>query len=330
MQSVSAWRATLQLRACAALALTLLAATSTAQVAERRYTQTPAGTKVEEVLVTGEHPGPGLWRVTNGENTLYILGTHSPLPRALRWRSQEIEIAISEAQQVLASYSASFTLRGANPLATEGKPLRRVLSRKAYAQWRALKAKYIGDNDEVERALPVTAALILRSSAYERAGLTNADSIWREIVRLANEYHVPVTNDHQVTKVVGDVSMDADAARAGVDFLVRTMTSLEADLREARALANAWAIGDLDALRARAHNDDQIARLYATSWPFLTAEEIQALTVETNEKWLAAADKALRRNRTSVASLPIFLLLQPQGLLDGLRARGFEVDEPRG
>lgn len=296
--------------------------------AQIRQTRTPSGATVEEVLVTGEHPGPGLWKVTHGENTLWILGTHAPLPRRFIWRSQEVEIAISEAQQVMDAYSASFALRGANPLSMKGKPLRRVMTRSQYAEWRALKKKYIGDDREIETALPVTAALVLRSNALAQAGLGNSDVVLRELHRLANAYQVPVTNDHQVTKFVDGVPTDAEAERRGVAFLVATMKNLESDLRAARARANAWAVGDIEALRAQAATDTSVAQLYANSWPYLSEADLAELAAETDAKWLDTAEKALRRNRTTVASLPIFMLLREDGLLARLRERGFEVIEP--
>jgi uncharacterized protein YbaP (TraB family) len=300
----------------------------TAAQAERRFTQTQSGVQVEEVLVTGEHPGPGLWKVSNGENALWILGTHSPLPQRLIWRSQDVEFAISEAQQVLGNYSASFTTRGGNPLAMKGKSLRRLLSRRDYARWRSLKKKYIGSNDDIETALPVTVALVLRSNAFAQRGLTNADSVLLELQRLATAYQVPVTNDHQVTKVIDGVPTDAAAERKGVEFLVSTMNNLESDLKTARLRANAWAIGDVEALRQQAALDTTTAQLYASSWPYLDDADLAALTRETDARWLNAADKALRGNRTTVATLPIFMLLRPDGLLAELRARGFEVIEP--
>ena len=305
--------------ACAGVALSQV---------ERRFTQTPSGTQVEEVLVTGEHPGPGLWKVANGDNALWILGTYSPLPRRLIWRSQDVEFAISEAQQVLGNYSASFTMRGGNPVGMKGKPLRRLLSRRDYARWQTLKRKYIGPTDDIETMLPVTVALVLRSNAFAQTGLANADSVLAELQRLAKAYQVPVTNEHQVTKVVDSIPSGADAERKGVEFLLSTMRNLEGDLKTARLRANAWAIGDIDALRAQAAADTTTAQLYASSWPYLDDQELAALTRETDTRWLNAAEKALRRNRTTVATLPIFMLLRPDGLLAALRARGFEVIEP--
>jgi uncharacterized protein YbaP (TraB family) len=285
---------------------------------------------IEEVLVTGEHPGPGLWKVTRGDHTLWILGTHTPLPTRLTWRSQQVEWVMTEAQQIIGPYSAAISLRGGDPFAATGPPLKKLLSRKDYRQWRALKEKYIGDNDQIERVLPVTAALLLRSAAFERAGLTNADPIWREIYILAERYNVPVSASHQLDKEIDwDARRDAQRAeRVGVAFLVSTMSSLETDLRAARTRANAWATGDIEALRGQAATDRDVAYLYAGSWPFLDDAELKALLATADTRWLAAAERALKRNATTVAALPIFMLLREDGLVRSLRALGYVVEEP--
>ena len=60
---------------------------------------------IEEILVTGHQPGPGLCKVTrpadgNG-HVLWILGTHGPLPKKMQWRSAELEAALAESQQLI-------------------------------------------------------------------------------------------------------------------------------------------------------------------------------------------------------------------------------------
>ncbi len=283
---------------------------------------------VEEVLVTGEHPGPGLWKVSKGDHVLWILGTHAPLPKGLLWRSHEVELAISESQEILGDYSASLSIRGANPFESKGKTLRSQLPRKTYRQWLAMKKKYIGDNREVEEALPVVAALALRSRAFARSGLTNSDPAWNEIYRLAKDYRIPVDVSHQLVKAINIDAIDtASNQRNGVEFLARTMANLEADLRTARARANAWALGDIDTLRSSASADNESALLYTNSWPFLSDAEVQSLRAETDKRWVDAAAAALNRNRTTFAALPIFLLLQSDGLLSQLSARGL-TEEP--
>ena len=64
--------------------------------------QTDADTaELPTVVVTGEQPGPGLWKVTSGDHVLWILGTLSPLPKNMHWQAREVEEAIASAQEVL-------------------------------------------------------------------------------------------------------------------------------------------------------------------------------------------------------------------------------------
>ena len=291
--------------------------------------RTSADSPVEEVLVTGEHPGPGLWKVSRGDHVLWILGTHSPVPKGLVWRSQQVEFVMTESQEVLGNYSATFTMEDGDVLEAKGKSLRSLLPRKTYSQWLALKKKYIGRNAQIEKALPVTAALLLRSSAFDRVGLTNADQVWRQIDTLANAYHIPVTTAHQVNKVIrGGIPRDAKSQRIGVEYLTDTITNLEPELRVARARANAWAVGDIDALKKQMDADQNAAHLYASSWPFFQGDELQSLIAETDRRWIEAAEAALNRNRSTFAALPVFLLLRADGLLSALRAKGFVVEAP--
>jgi uncharacterized protein YbaP (TraB family) len=291
--------------------------------------RTSPGSPVEEVLVTGEHPGPGLWKVSRGDHVLWILGTHSPLPKELVWRSQQVELVMTESQEVLGNYSATFTMEDGDVLEAKGKSLRSLLPRKTYSQWLALKKKYLGRNAQVEKALPVTAALLLRSSAFDRAGLTNADQVWRQINSLADAYHVPVTTAHQVNKVIrGGIPRDAKSQRIGVEYLIDTIANLEPELRVARVRANAWAVGDIDALKKQMDADQNAAHLYASSWPFFQGDELQSLIAETDRRWIEAAESALSRNHTTFAALPVFLLLRADGLLATLSAQGFVIEAP--
>lgn len=51
-----------------------------------------AETVLDEVLVTGEQAGPGLWKVTrpsaDGDHVPWILGTYGPLSKKMQWRSR--------------------------------------------------------------------------------------------------------------------------------------------------------------------------------------------------------------------------------------------------
>src|SRR4051812_2866168 len=57
--------------------------------------------EMEVVLVTGEQPGPALWRVSSGDHDLWLLGDDSPLPRKLKWRSRQFEALLAKSQEVM-------------------------------------------------------------------------------------------------------------------------------------------------------------------------------------------------------------------------------------
>jgi hypothetical protein len=59
--------------------------------------QTPDA-PVEEIVVTGEYPGPGLWKVTRADapagHALWIIGDPPPLPKRLAWKSTAVEAVV--------------------------------------------------------------------------------------------------------------------------------------------------------------------------------------------------------------------------------------------
>ena len=53
---------------------------------------------METVLVTGEQPGPGLWKVSRDGHVMWVLGSIGALPDTITWRTKEIEARIAESQ----------------------------------------------------------------------------------------------------------------------------------------------------------------------------------------------------------------------------------------
>lgn len=284
---------------------------------------------LEEVLVVGEHPGPGLWKVSKGPHILLILGTHVPLPEDFVWRSKEVASAIARSNEVLGAYSVSLRVDQEAAFQSRSGKLKALLPPRMYAQWRVLRDKYIADDNQTDRLLPAAAALMLQARAYERSGLTYSDAVWRKIYQLAGEHGVPVWPQNYDTKLVaGEWRRSRRARQNGVRYLAETMDRLGADIRGARAGANAWATGDIPALKDLAETDASYARSLAYSWPFLSEKEVQRLHSEAENKLLTAIERALNRNEATFAALPIHLLLRKDGVIARLRAAGYSIEEP--
>jgi TraB family protein len=288
--------------------------------------QDPSSSDPETVLVQGERPGPGLWKITRGDHVLYLLGTHSPLPVFMTWRSEQVETAISEANEVLGIYAVSLKVPDEMQRVAR-RPLKSLLPSHSYKQWRQLKQKYVGEQMPTEELLPAEAALLLQSSAYRRAGLVDSQDTWRTVYKLARDYKVPIHRmDYEL-----DLALDKPNkahARAGVTYLEQTMQRLDSDIKQALARANAWAEGDVEQLRSLAEADASYASLLARSWPYLTKEQSESAAQQAENRLVTELDRALRRNQTTFAGLPIYLLFKSDGPLAAMRTLGCTVDEP--
>src|SRR5579862_5461365 len=61
----------------------------------------PAAPPLDEIVVTSERTGPGMWHVHRGAANLWILGSISPLPRDITWRSKQTELVLEGSSRVL-------------------------------------------------------------------------------------------------------------------------------------------------------------------------------------------------------------------------------------
>ena len=325
--------------ACALLAL---APAFAAQVPPAALSDVPSA-PVEEVLVTGEQPGPGMWRVSDGEHELWILGTLDPLPRRMTWRSREAERVIARSQAVIAPPAVSVSVgffKGLLALPTllhartnrGGRTLRDILPAALYDRWAALKERFLDEDDTVEQLRPSVAAHELYKRAIERSGLVSGDGIWSVVEKLAKTQHVPVTAvtiELTVTDPKGTIrELEQIPADGDVACLGSTIETLETGLEPMRRRADLWARGDVDALRQLPAADQRTTCLDAVMAVPKLRTQVLEVRAQLADRWLADVAHALATNQSTLAVLPIAQLLDPDGWVARLRERGYTVDAP--
>jgi hypothetical protein len=300
-------------------------------------------TTLETVLVTGEQPGPGLWKVSKGDHVLWILGAQYPLPKKMVWHGREVERTIAQSQGVLADTSAKLDIGFFRALTlvpavlgarknADGKTLADLLPADLYARWLALKAKYIGHDRGVERLRPMLAANELYDKALARSGLIRGGEIWKTVEKTARRARVPIIEP--AVKIAVDDPKQAlrdfgsTAGKLDVECLAATMRRLETDLDAMRLRANAWAVGDIDALRRLPYPDQRDACKAALESNIDLRQHLESALTEIDAAWLSAAEKALDQNASTLAVLPMTELLKPERRLAMLAARGYTVEPP--
>jgi hypothetical protein len=302
-----------------------------------------APASLDEVLVTGERPGPGMWRVSKGTHDLWILATLRPLPKNMTWRSQVVEQRIASCQVLISppqvdadiGFFRSLTLIPSLLRARkspDGRTLEQLLPHDLYIRWLALRVKYLGSGDD-ERKRPMLAALELYERALDQSGLTSNETVWDTIEKTARKDHVPlqpVVLNVKVDDAKGAVrDLNKIPPDAEIACFAKTIERLETDLQPMRQRANFWSLGDIEGLRSLPYPDEEVACLNA----FLAVPEFrdkyEHARTQIADLWLSTADAALDRNNSSFAVLPITVLLKEDGVLDRLRAKGYAVQEPR-
>jgi hypothetical protein len=304
-------------------------------------------TVIEEVLVTGVQPGPGLWRVIrtkdDGEHVLWIMGEYSTLPKKMEWRSTELEAAIAGSQELLAEPEiepeiGAFAGLGALPSLIgvrknpDGRRLEDLMSIQLYARWLALKAEYLGYDQDVEEWRPVFAAFKLYQKALDRAGLTYESVVWPVARKSAKKHRVKITTPSVSVRIERPREMIKEFKAEPLDdlpCLESVLQRLESDLALMRARANAWAVGDIDALRAMTDLNQASACIAALMDAQVFRERgLTEVPERLMAAWLAEAERALESNASTVAVVPMRDILRADGYLARLRASGYVVEEP--
>ncbi|KQQ75369.1 polysaccharide biosynthesis protein GumN [Xanthomonas sp. Leaf131] len=325
--------------------VSLLAAASDSTTPKVAASSPPAVVDLEAMVVRGVQPGPGLWKVSKGDHVLWILGTLSPLPKRLQWQSTEVETIIGKSQQVLMAptvqidaemgFFGKLTLLPSAMKAMkneDGRELREVLPAELYARWSLAKARYIGSDRGVERKRPMLAAGELYQAAIKRSGLARSPVIWSVVERAAKRAGIKPTPTALDYKIKDPRQAIKDFRAGGMDDTAcfrSILVTVERDLPTMVERANAWSVGDLEALRQLPREDPQAACMSAmASSGAAKARGIDDLERRMREHWLSIATKALQRNRSTFAVLPISRLTAPDGYLSRLQALGYEVEAP--
>lgn len=329
------------------LAALMLCLASAGAAAQSATPPAPAGSvaTLPTVTVSGVQPGPGLWKVSRGGHVLWVLGTVPALPEHMQWRTDEVAATIAASQELIEPPRVALkadtgffgklfllpSLYGARKN-EDGKTLDEILPPPLYARWLALKQRYLGNDRGIERWRPIFAALELERQALKKNGLRGAGQIQSTVDALARQHGVPAVATDYVVEIK-QPRQAIKAFRAGgpndITCLARTLDNLEHDLPAVTARANAWATGDLAALRAlpdSRYRDACVAAL--TGADFARQLGIGDVPAKVEAVWLAAARQGLERNRQSFAVLPLDRWLGPDGFAARLQAEGYTVQAP--
>ena len=288
---------------------------------------------LDEIIVTAERAGPGMWHVHRGAANVWILGSISPLPRDITWRSRQVEQVLESTSQVLVQKPLEISVpRILWMLIADrkylmvggGKRLKDVLPPDLHARFSAQRSKVTDEADKWERYRPIIAAAFLQQAVFHRVNLSMRLDLGAALRALAKKHGVRI----EEIRVAG-VSDMLEALKTMPPATERTcveasLTTLETGLPRLVDRAQAWAVGNVD----RIENLPELKEVDACRTALDAGKGALDVIGRIRQTWLENIEKYLRSAGTTIAVINLDMLLERGGLLDELRAKGYEVDPP--
>jgi hypothetical protein len=283
----------------------------------------PDGTLVEELVVTARLPGPAWWRVSNGDSTVYVLGAPSVMPKSFSWDRSVLERRLKDANEVIMPFnSVRVGVLGApgaliRAAQIRGGPVeddlpdslksRFVQAREAAGQ----PAKRYGFKNEL------AAAIQLVGDYRTKMRLTASDPA-KTIGWIAQSMDVKIQKkSYDIGPLLGAAVRASDAAQRAC--LLEALDEVEAGAEPVRRAAEAWAQGDVrGALNVERGYDRCV----------VAAPGALKIDAQIKADQAAAIEKALQKPGHAIAIVQLRPLLSQGGVLDRLRAKGYEVKTP--
>jgi hypothetical protein len=296
------------------------------------------------VVVTGELPGPALWKVSKGGHVMWILGLVTPVPRYMRWKSELVEKRIAASQAVLKmpGLEVGSTLSASDSRALmssmdsvrqnpHNDSLQHLLPPALYKRWRSQKDRYMYGDGSVERMRPIFAGRELYDKVLLHKGLAQQTRIEKTVYEAAGHdgvkivdpaYQLTLNDPHSALDTLEQNDMDDQHC------LSMVLDAIEHDMAQTTLRANAWATGDLEGLKAVLMQPQDSCLTAISTSPFAKALRLNDIQRHIDQAWIQQAEQALTQNTQTVALLPMEQLMLPDGYLSVLRADGYTVQAP--
>ena len=296
--------------------------------------------ELNSIVVLGKVPGPDLWKVTNNENTLWILGTVTPLPKRLDWNPNPVEDVIKESTHFLLPPSVKTNLGFFQKLSLatstiglkknpKKQKLSEVLPLDVYQKWLEIKKVYFKKSKKFDNKRPLFVAHELYEKALSNAKLSTKPQVRKKVTKLAKKHKLKMTQpviNVELSKPKAALKNLKKSSLNDKECFVKTIESVEKDIETMIERANAWSYGEIDRIKAMPFVDNESPCVEAVlRSQFAEDLGINNMDNEMRKEWMKSVQFALENNKSSVAVVSMNRLVGDNNLLDELKSLGYKV-----
>ena len=285
-------------------------------------------TVVDALEITARPLGPAMWRVKRGESEVIIVGGYSPLPHSLDWNKFRLERALDgargfyEAKASLNPFElAGLVFNQGDFKLGRGHTLDGEIGPARAARLRRVAVIAHSDPGRMQPYKPAVAGVLAYQTFIRTVGWSG-EKPGTTMRRLAAAHHVPV----RALAKVGVPSLVKALTRADMTAQLScfdaTLDQTEHESAHGLAAAQAWANGRVTELRGQ-RSTAILDRCVADSGGG------RALLTKGIADSVASIDDILAKPGKNIALVNIEFLLPKNGVLDRLKAQGFEITLPQ-
>lgn len=283
-------------------------------------------TELDEVVVLARRSGAPMWTVTRGDSTLILVGSIRAIPRDVTWRPDALEAAAAKADLILLPQEGRASLSDLLRVIWRARTIGRMpqgqttadyLSPEYQARLEALMAGERGQGWRTQSLLFIGFDLMQDKAGF-RAGGETQDAI--DVVRRSGRR--ARIDMRPVGIVRGDEMVDSlitAPQTVHVPCVERAIAAAEAGPEASRDRAQDWR-----AFRVPDVVNSPIEQALNVCWPWGDPE----LAPQLHQQWAAAVETAMISPGVTMGVAPVRLLAEEGGVLDSLKARGFEIVGP--
>ncbi|MBS0576844.1 MAG: TraB/GumN family protein [Proteobacteria bacterium] len=300
-------------------------------------TSAPEAKSLDPIVVTVAKPY--IWTFQKGNSKVLVLGTVYPEPEGLTFMPGGIRSALAQSGAVIGSpwfrFDAKVSLfsalsvwheaSGAKYL-PDGKHLADVLSPADLQQWNELKAQYKPAGD-VDRMRPMYAGWKLYEAVLRHSGVAVDSSIAGLIKAEADRRGIPMV-DAMFHWTIKDPKTAARAFEPSPEADLACFESILHGIQgvpdASRTMAAAWAVGDVDTMKAYLGTHTLPRPCWATATQEAVAVQ-QGLDrdAEVRKAWLTAFDAAATKYPVVFTTASVQDIVHPARQVEWLMQEGY-------
>lgn len=262
---------------------------------------------------------PLLWKVEDGDSTLYLFGTIHILDRHVAWRGARLMQAFAGAQEIwfeidpLKSVDAAAIAPYRSLMIDSARPLSRRLNAEEFARFTKAANELGLPAAQMDSFRPWMAALQLTRTALVRAGADPDAGVDRQLAGEVGARPLKTLETlEQQLRFFADAPEEVERG-----FLISTLDELDAGPGYFQDMVAAWRDGDASLLEQ--HFLDDMRREYPQAYDILLKQR--------NLAWAAILDQEMRKAGSDFVAVGALHLVGPDGVPNLLRAKGYRVTQ---